>query len=143
MQIQESIFIQAAPEDIYRYLIDVENRKEYIPLLDEVIIKGDGPLQVGSQYIEVATIAGRQLRTTYEITHMVDPQLISVKTVESIFPIMVDIYLELIDEETKLSLQVDFTLSGIYRIGAPVVNRIVEHQSKSILRRLKYIIEAT
>ena len=47
----------------------------------------------GSRYIEVATTAGRDLRTTYEVTDLEENLYVSVQTVDSIFPIQVDLAL--------------------------------------------------
>ena len=141
MQIQERIIIRTSADDLYHYLNQVENRKAFIPLLQDIILLDDPPLRVGSRYTEVSTIAGQQLKTTYEVTNLVAPQLISVKTTKSVFPIAVDLFLQAQEEATLLAIQLDFTLKGIYRLAAPVVNGIVRQQAKDILVRLKAEVE--
>ena len=137
----ERIFIKARPATVFAYLSEVQNRSDYIPMLDEIILLDDPPIQVGSRYIEVANIAGRQLKTTYQVTEMTKDRRVRVKTLKSVFPIQVQIDLEEEGDQTLVGLQLDFELKGIYKLGAPIVKGIVQQQAQDILQRLKRILE--
>lgn len=141
MKIQEQLKIQADRERIFAYMNDITNRPAYIPMLEEVILLDEGPIQVGSRYVEVATIAGRDLKTTYQVLELEAPQIIRVKTVKSVFPIEAILLFEERDGGTLLTMQLEFTLKGIYKLGAPVVRGIVQQQAVDILGRLKGIFE--
>lgn len=65
MQVQEQSFIQGYRQLIFAYMNDITNQPAYIPMLDEVILLDEAPIQVGSRYVEVATIAERDLKPTY------------------------------------------------------------------------------
>lgn len=141
MQIQEQTFIQADRQVIFEYMNDIRNRPAYIPMLEKVILLEEGPIQVGSQYIEVATIAGRELKTTYQVMELDAPEKIRVQTVKSVFPIEATLLFEAQELGTLLTMQLNFTLKGIYKLGAPVVRGIVQQQAKDILGRLKNTFE--
>ena len=81
MVVKEKIRINAAPEQVFSYMMEVQNRTQYIPMLEEVILLDDPPLQQGSRYIEVASIAGQDLKTTYQvlsIQHLLEDIIVSV-----------------------------------------------------------------
>jgi carbon monoxide dehydrogenase subunit G len=137
----ESTTIKSTPGTVFAYLSDLRNRSDYIPMLEDIVLLDEGPIQVGSRYIEVANIAGRQLKTTYQVVEMEQDKRIRVQTLESVFPIQVELRLEEKGGQTLVELDLDFTLKGIYKLGAPVVKGIVQQQAKDILLRLKRGLE--
>jgi len=132
-----TIEVEAQASDIFTYLMDIKNRGKYIPQLKDVIPIDPLPFKEGSKYIEVATIANRELRTTYQITVLVKDQIISARTIDSIFPIQVDLLLQSMDDYTRLTIQLEFQLKGIFKLGSKFVKRIVDEQSRGILARIK------
>lgn len=141
MDLQERITIKADRNRVFTYLNQVEKRTEYIPMLDEVILLDPPPIQIGSRYIEVATIAGRDLKTTYQVIEWEKDKRVKVQTIKSIFPIAAEMNLSENNGQTIVQLQLTFTLKGIYRLGAPIVRGIVQQQAVDILRKLKKNIE--
>lgn len=137
MQSRNLIEVNAPTNEIFTYLLDINNRSKYIPQLKEVIPIDPLPFKEGSRYIEVATIAGRELKTTYQITVLLENQIISARTVESIFPIQVDLLLQDHGNSTTLIIQLEFQLKGIFKLGSKFVKRIVDDQSIGILNRIK------
>ncbi len=141
MTVQESIEIKASAEKIFSYLLAVENRKDYIPALEEVIMLDPLPIQEGSRYIEVAQIAGRRMETTYQVTTLVNNRQLSAKTLKSVFPIRADLIL--VDQKviSTLQIQLDFQLSGIFRLASGIIRGIVRQQARDILHKLKQNLE--
>ena len=141
MNVQESIKIKATPEEIFSYLVDVNNRKDYIPALEEVIMLDPLPIKEGSRYIEIAEIAGRRLETTYQVTVFKENKMLSAKTLKSVFPIQADLILQEKKKSTVLTINLDFTLKGIFKLGSSIVKGIVSLQAKSILEKLQQNFE--
>jgi len=141
VDLQEKIEIKRPAEQLFSYLIDVKNRRDYIPLLEEVIFLDPPPLKLGSRYTEVSTIAGRQFRTTYRVTAFKVNRNISVKTIESVFPIQVNLSLLPLENLTILKLQMKLKLTGMFRIAAPVIRGIVQQQARDILQKMKTQVE--
>ncbi len=143
MNIEERINIEASPEEIFGYLVDIDNRKEYIPALDEVIMLDPLPIKKGSRYIEVANIAGRKLNMTYEVTNFEINKQLTAKTLESIFPIQANLSLDKKEGFTTLSIQLEFKLSGMFRVASGIVSGIVRKQAEDILSKVKRNIESS
>lgn len=141
MQIQQSINIQASSSVIFQYLLDIKNRKDYIPALEDVIMIDPLPIQKGSRYIEVAEIAGRRLETTYQVVELISNQKITAKTLKSIFPIQADLILNGNDQTTSITIQLDFQLKGIFKLASGIIKGIVNMQAKEILEKLKKNLE--
>lgn len=141
MNIQEQITIKASSTTVFSYMNEVRNRSAYIPMLEEVILLDPPPIQLGSRYVEVATIAGRKLKTTYQVIAFEENKRISVETLKSIFPIRVNLNLQEDGENTIVEIDMDIELVGIFRLAASIVKGIVKQQAAEILFRLKQIIE--
>jgi len=141
MTVQESIQIKSTPNKIFSYLIEVDNRKDYIPALEEVVMLDPLPIQKGSRYIEIAEIAGRRLETTYQVVKFEKNKLISAKTLKSIFPIQADLILEKKGEGSLLKIHLDFQLKGVFKLASGIVKGIVALQAKSILEKLQQNLE--
>lgn len=141
MDLQEQIAIQASPTRVFAYLNQVEKRTEYIPMLEEVILLDAPPIRKGSRYIEVATIAGQNLKTTYEVVEWEKDRKVRVKTIKSIFPIEASMELSPHQHGTVVQLSLAFTLKGMYRLAAPLVRGVVQQQAVAILGKLKERLE--
>ena len=141
MNVEESIVIQVPCEKLFDYLTDVNNRSQYIPALEEVVMIDEGPIEEGSRYIEVSTIAGRRLETTYQVTSFERNRRITAQTLKSIFPIKVDLLFYDRDSYTTLNIELDFELKGIFRLASGVVRGIVRQQAKDILMNMKRSVE--
>lgn len=142
MELQEDILIKASIEKVFAYLNEVDQRTNYIPMLSEVIMLDAPPIKVGSRYIEVATIAGQDLKTTYQVVAWEKDRYIKVKTIKSVFPIQAEMNLSPSGAGTRIELALSFTLKGMYRLAAPLIRGIVQQQASDILDRLKKILEA-
>lgn len=136
------IDVLAPASTVYDFLLNIDNRSRYIPQLKEVIPLDPLPFKEGSKYIEVATIAGQVLKTTYQITVLVEDQIISARTVKSIFPIQVDLLLQPEDDYTRVTIQLEFQLKGIFKLASNLVKGVVDDQAQGILKRIKSELEA-
>ena len=141
MTIEESIHIRVSKEVLFDYLMDVKNRKDYIPALEEVIMIDPPPIRKGSKYIEVANIGGMRLETTYEVIRFQLNERITAKTQKSIFPIQADLSLEENKNGTLIMIQLDFKLAGPFRLASRIVSGIVRQQARGILDNIKHELE--
>jgi len=106
-----------------------------------VILIDEGPIRKGSRYIEVANIAGRKLKTTYQVIEFEKNKHVAAQTLKSIFPIRADLDLEEVQGGTELTIRLNFTLKGIFRLGSSVVKGIVLQQAQGILEKIKSNLE--
>lgn len=143
MKVIERIVIEASSPVVFAYLMNVENRKNYIPALEEVIMIDPPPIRKGSRYTEVAEIAGRRLETTYQVVGFEQDKLVVARTLKSIFPIQASLQLDPDNGDTELIILLDFKLGGIFRLASGIVQGIVSQQAKTILSKIKTNIEVS
>ena len=141
MTISESILCKADPETVFSYLVDLDNRKDYIPALDEIILLDPLPIGEGSRYTEVAVIGGRKLKTTYQVVAFEKNKLVAAKTIESVFPIFVKLSLKRTESGTILRIKLELVLKGIYKLASGIVGAIVSQQARGILKKVKGNVE--
>jgi len=75
--IKDSIEISRTPQQVYSYVVDLENVPRWQPAVIEVKRLTEGPTRVGSQFREVAKMMGRKIRTTCEIKRLDPGKLIA------------------------------------------------------------------
>ena len=143
MNLQERELIRVSPDKLFSYLIDVNNRKDFIPAMEEVIMLSPVPIREGSQYIEVANIGGMRLETTYQVMAFEMNKRLTAKTLKSIFPIQADMLLIEKGTSTILTIELEFELGGVFRLVSGVVRGIVRRQAKDILGNIKQALENT
>jgi carbon monoxide dehydrogenase subunit G len=141
MNTQQYIEVNAPASVVFKFLMKVDNRKYYIPALEDVVLLDPLPLKVGSKYIEVSNIGGKMLKTTYEITALKGDKRLSAKTIKSVFPIEVDLLLDEKEGKTLLLINLDFTLQGVFKFASSLIKGIVNLQAQNILKNIKLKIE--
>jgi carbon monoxide dehydrogenase subunit G len=141
LKYQDQTDIHAPVSAVYAYLNDVTRRTEFIPMLEQVQLLDEPPITVGTRYVEVAAVAGQNLKTTYQIVALEPEKRMRVKTIQSVFPIEAELTLTALEEGTRLGITLDFQLTGFYRFAAPFIGGIIQQQSKAILANLKSILE--
>ena len=141
MKVIENILIKVSPDRLFSYLMDVDNRKNYIPALEKVIMLDPKPIREGSRYIEVANIAGMRLETTYQVIALEINKRITAQKLKSVFPIQADLTLIENGAGTNMTIQLNFKLSGVFRLASGVVRSIVSKQAKDILENIKQAME--
>ena len=141
MTTQQSIFIEAKTKAVFEYLVEIENRKDYIPALEKVIMSDPSSIKLGTQFTEVSKIAGRRLETTYQVIDFEKNKRISAKAIESVFPIQADLLVEKNGKGCDLTIKLDFKLTGVFRMASRVIKGIVNQQAKDILQNIKNNME--
>ncbi|MFT4754257.1 MAG: carbon monoxide dehydrogenase subunit G [Salibacteraceae bacterium] len=141
MTTQESILIKVTTEKLFSYLMDVSKRKEYIPALEEVIMLDPLPIREGSRYIEVVNIAGKRLEITYQVVVIELNKRITAKALKSIFPIQADLMLMEKGGTTHMTIQLEFKLTGVFRLASGAVRAVARQQVKGILENIKQALE--
>lgn len=120
----------------------MDNRKDYIPALESIEFPDGRALRVGFRYVEVARIAGRSVRTTYEVTALEEDREMAVRSVDGLFPIAVRLLLLEKEGLSRLTIMLTASLSGVYRLASPVIRPIIEQQAREILENVKANLES-
>ena len=141
MIVTHTVQIQAKPETVFAFLVDINNRMKYIPRLKKITMLDELPIRKGSRYIELATVAGQLIESTYEVIEFIKNKKITSKTLKSPFPIEVELVVIPAENGTSLSIHLEFQLKGIYRLASAIVRGKVEQNAIQILENTKAELE--
>ena len=141
MTVQQSILIDRPVAEVFAYLQNMDHRANYVPNLQSVELLTDGPLRLGSRFIETISVAGRTVPMTYEVVGFEENAWTQVETSDGPFPISADLRLRPDGQKTHLAVVLDATLKGIFRLGAPMVKKAVEQQAATMLKNIKHQLE--
>ena len=103
----------------------------------------DPPLREGSIYEQEARFLGKPITSTFEVVDLQPGRSMTIRTIESTFPIEVTRSVEPRGEGRCVArAKVTGDPSGVFRLAAPLMRRMVERSVRGDYRRLKEHLEA-
>jgi hypothetical protein len=101
------------------------------------------PVHLGSTYEQHARFFGKDIVTSFEVTHLDPPRSITITSRRSPFPLTVTrAVAPLAAKRARVTETVDSDPAGFYRIATPILARLVERNIRADYRRLKRYLEA-
>ena len=124
--VEESVFIARTPQEVFDYLIVVEN----LPVWDSSTVQAEqpdaGPVGVGTRWCGVSKILGRRFEWTTEVTDLQPPTRISSRAVEGKLQFTVTNTLQPENGGSRFTHRVDAEsgLGGVFgRLADPIVEK--------------------
>jgi uncharacterized protein YndB with AHSA1/START domain len=143
--IVESIEIARRPEDVFRYVTDPDNLRDWQASVVDVKKEGEGPVHAGSKVVVTRQIKGRTQPMTQEIAELEPPRHWTVRGVDSPVRGNVDGTVEPIDggDRSRVTIRLDFEGHGIGKVLVPlVVRRMAAKEMPENMKRLKERLES-
>jgi hypothetical protein len=86
-----------------------------------------GPIGVGSVYVQEASFLGRTISSRFEVTEHSPGRSITIRTVESTFPIEVTGTVEPIEDQScRVTARISGGPGGGWRLFSPVIRRLAQ-----------------
>lgn len=143
-RVEEEIVIDRAPEDVFAFVTDPENDREWVSTAVERQREKEGPIGVGSRIRAVDKFLGRRIESTLEVTEH-EPNTRSAIRLEGPISASGTYLLQPEDGRTRFRwvLDAEAGLGGLYlgRVTDPLVTFIFRRRIRSDLRRLKDALE--
>ena len=96
-----------------------------------------GPISVGSTYLQEASFLGRTITSRFEVTEHTPGESITIRTIESTFPIAVTRTVETIGPTTcRLTARISGGPGGIFALAAPLIRRLAQRSVDADYDRL-------
>jgi uncharacterized membrane protein len=135
--------IEAPREEVARFAMDPANDARWILALDSVSVLGDGPVGVGTRVERVASFLGRRIEYVNEIDGYDPPSRLSMHSVKAPFPMTVVYEFEEGGTGATLArIRAGGDARGFYKLGGPLLSRMVKGGIARDLRQLKKLMEA-
>jgi carbon monoxide dehydrogenase subunit G len=143
-RVEEEIVIDRPPEDVFAFVTDPENDREWVSTAVERQREKEGPIGVGSRIRAVDKFLGRRIESTLEVTEH-EPNTRSAIRLEGPISASGTYVLEPENGRTRFRwvLDAEAGLGGLYlgRVTDPLVTFIFRRRIRSDLRRLKGALE--
>jgi len=126
--------------DVFAYLSDPKNLPEWNALVEEA--KGsESPLRVGSTITTRAHFLGRKIEAVARVTEHLSGEKFTQKATEP-FPLTISNVFAVAGGGTRVTTIFEGEPGGFFKIGEPILARIVKKQMQAQLDTLKELLEA-
>jgi uncharacterized membrane protein len=135
---EETVVIARPLDEVFAYLSNAENNREWRPVLEITRVRGEG---VGTEYRQrVRGPAGRPVAADIIITQLDPGHVIAFRTTTG--PVRPEGRFELhpTDAGTEVHFRLQAAVHGLKRLMAPMVRRAMQNEVRH-LRRLKQRLE--
>lgn len=144
IEVTSSIDVDRPAGETFAFIADAENNPRWQRGMRSCRWTTDRPIRVGSIYEQEASFLGRTITSTFEVTDLQPDRSITIRTIESTFPIEVTRSAEPLDgDRARVRAVVRGDPSSVFRIAAPVLRRIVQRSVRDDYHRLQGLLNRT
>jgi uncharacterized membrane protein len=142
--ITHTVKIDRRPEDVFRYLDELERHGEWQESILEVRLETDPPTRVGSRAVETRKVPGGPREIGYEITEHDSPRRASFRGLNGPVRPVGTVTVEPIDggARSKVTLEFDLEGHGLGKLIAPLARRDARKQVPRDQEQFKERLEA-
>lgn len=143
IEVTSEVAIDRPADEVFTFLADAENNPTWQQGMQRCKWTTTPPIREGSIYEQEARMLGKTITSTFEVTDLQPGRRITVRTIESTFPIEVTRSVEPTSETTcRAGAHVTGDPSGMFKLAAPLLRKMVERSVRGDYRRLKEHLEA-
>jgi carbon monoxide dehydrogenase subunit G len=139
MKTEETVTIRRTPEEVFAYLSDADKIPQWAPA--KVKLLTDGPVGVGSQFSQTASVLGQSLESVTEVTAYDKPKHYAVKSISGPVPFEQRFTLSPTEEGTKLDAVLEAEPGGLFKLAQPLIAPAMHKQLKDVVNNLKRLLE--
>ncbi len=136
-----SVVINRPAPDIFAYMTDVVRGTEWQEDLVEAQQTSTGPMGVGTTIQEVRQLMGRRLESVFKITEHEPGRKLSFESASGPLPLRGHYDLEPVAAGTKVTMDVEAELTGVFKMTEPLVVHSAKRQLDASLTKLKALLE--
>jgi uncharacterized protein YndB with AHSA1/START domain len=139
---EHTVTIERPPSEVFDYLTNVDNLPDWQGGVVDVRKETEGPVRVGTRFVETRRFLGRRLESTLEVTEHAPPQRFSLRVVQGPVQFEVRHVLEAADGGTRLNAVLEGDPGGFFKIAAPLVAMQGRRQMESDFGAMKTLLES-
>ena len=138
--IEGSTEIKRPLAEVFDYTVDPKNLPEWNSLVEEARAS-ETPLRVGSTITSRVRVLGRKIESVGQVTEYTANQKVAQKA-DKPFPATITNVFAAADGGTKVTTTIEVEPGGFFKIGEPILTRILKKQLQAQLDTLKELLEA-
>lgn len=137
------IEVDRPPAAVWPYLTEA-NKIQLLANLETIEQQPQGPVEKGTRWQQTIRLLGKKMETTDEAIEVEEARRLVVRSLDSPFPYTFEYTLQEQENTTTVALHVEMgdTKGFFGKFAEPVVAKIMEHEFRGQLERLKAFAEA-
>ena len=140
IRVEVSTEVKRPVKEVFDYVDDVANLPEWNSLVEEAKAS-ETPIRVGTKITQRARFLGRKIDAVALVTERVPNQRVASKT-DKPFPFTITTRFESAGDGTKVTQVLEGEPGGFFKVGEPILPRIIKKQAQAQLDTLKELLEA-
>lgn len=137
MDLRVERLINRPAEEVFAFFADAANNPLWQQGMKSCKWTSEGPIGVGSVYVQTAEFMKRPIVSTFEVTEFEPGRRIAIATTASTFPIQVERTVEPISATTcRVRARISGGPGGILRLLAPLTDRMARRSIEADYDRL-------
>lgn len=141
-RIEVSTVIGRPPEDVFRFVTDLERMPEWVTELQETKHVSEGSLGVGTTFTHVIKMLGRRIEAKAEITEFEEGKKLAWRGDAGPGEGVLELTFEAAQDGTRATMAGQVETGGLFGLADPVVKRVFRKQWETNLTHLKELLEA-
>jgi carbon monoxide dehydrogenase subunit G len=137
-----TIDIARPPEDVFAYITDLDNVREWQPATEEIRRETEGPMQVGTTYVQAMRMMGRRLETRIEVTELDPPSRFAIRTNGGPVSFRITHHFDASGTGTRLRVDGEGEAGGAFKVAGGMAVKAAERELKKSFERLKSVLES-
>jgi carbon monoxide dehydrogenase subunit G len=134
--------IQADPQTVFAYLTDVENATKVLSTVKKTEKLSAKALDVGTRYLQVRQIAGREQSAEYEVLELSAPNRYAVSRVQDGIRATYTYSLQPIGGSTLIELDCEVSGDGFNKVLAWLVAIAMQRDDATLLTKFRHAFES-
>lgn len=142
-EFSKTIQVGRPAEMVWPYLTELDKLQQLgnFETLEQV---PEGPVEKGTRWMQTIRLLGKKLETSDEVIEIEEARRLVIRSLESPFPYTLEYVLKTLEDGTEVTCTVEMGETGGFfgKFAEPVVGRLIEHEFRGQLERLKALVEA-
>jgi uncharacterized membrane protein len=141
IKIETEVFIQRPSHEVFDFISNFENNPLWQGGMVSAKFTTDGPLRIGSTYVQEAKFLGRPVHSNFEVIAYEPGRMVKATTRSGSFPITFTRIVEPRNGGSRVHAIVEGDASGFYRLAEPLMSIMVNRSVDSDYANLKALLE--
>lgn len=141
-RVEVTVTIERPPDEVFAFISDFEKNSLWQAGVQKAWFTSNGPFGVGSTYTQLSRFLGRNIEFHFEVSRFEPNKVVEFKTTSGTFPVHIIRAVEPAPEGTRVHAVIEGEASGIFRLAAPILDRVTQRQIESDYARLKTVLES-
>ena len=142
IKINHSVVIDRPLAEVFTYATDVEKMSVWSSEVERAWKISEGPLGKGSTLGSEVKILGRKIENTIEVTEFEPNSKWFLKPTSGPVSGDIEFHFESVADGTKFSVALEAESGGFFKLGEPIVNRMLQRQYETNGATLKDLLES-